>query len=261
MKMIIKKVLIVLLLVFIGFTSLVGQEVGDKAPDFTFTSFNGEEFNLADQYGKVVFVFLVGYGCPYCIQNAPYIETEIYQKYKSNDNFVAIAIDLWDGSNSGIENFINSSGITFPILVNGSSLKETYDTSYDKLLVIDAEGIIRLKTSDNEYAKSEEADNALAIIDGLLTLSSLKKDRNYDPKLALFPNPANDFLMVNGDMLKNANARIFVLNSIGKVVYNEAIVTVSENIKLDINKLPSGVYFVQIVSGNEVVSKKFIKGK
>lgn len=250
-----------LLLVFISINSLVGQNVGDQAPNFTLTFIDGDAFKLADQKGKVVFVFLVGYSCPYCIQNAPYIEAEIYQKYKNNENFVAIAIDLWDGSNSGVENFINSSGITFPILVNGSGLKETYATSWDKVIVIDSEGIIRLKTKENEYAEKAEVDKALVIIDGLLTPSSIKKDHNLDLELSLFPNPAIDFLIVKGDLLQNADARIRVLNSIGKVVYNEGIVAVSENIKLDINNLQSGVYFMQIVSGNNVVSKKFIKGK
>ncbi len=60
-------------------------------PDFTITDLDNKQFKLSDYKGKVVLVFFWATWCPYCREDMPYLEKEIWQKYKSED-FAMIAI-------------------------------------------------------------------------------------------------------------------------------------------------------------------------
>jgi peroxiredoxin len=66
-------------------------KVGQQAPTFTITDINGKEFNSAEFKGKVVFVVFWATWCPYCREEMPHLENEIWRKYKSED-FVMLAI-------------------------------------------------------------------------------------------------------------------------------------------------------------------------
>jgi FtsP/CotA-like multicopper oxidase with cupredoxin domain len=70
----------------------------------------------------------------------------------------------------------------------------------------------------------------------------------------IYPNPANDFLNIAlGD---NNKTSITVLNSLGEKVFE---VETTANLKLEISNLPSGIYFVKIISGKQLAVGKFIK--
>lgn len=68
--------------------------------------------------------------------------------------------------------------------------------------------------------------------------------------LNIFPNPANDFVMVSGENLSGLE----VYNAVGQLVMN---VNVNNEEKIDIENLESGVYFFSIIdkNGNKVVKK------
>ena len=85
---------------------------------------------------------------------------------------------------------------------------------------------------------------------------SLSSEFNsLDNEIVLFPNPANDFIYIKGIAQKEYSFKILDTNS--KIVLQLKI-TESQNI--DISKLPSGVYFYEVVDLNHKTSKgKFIK--
>ncbi|MBR5238516.1 MAG: TlpA family protein disulfide reductase [Paludibacteraceae bacterium] len=68
-------------------------KVGDMAPDFELTMDNGKTVRLSELRGKVVMLQFTASWCGICRKEMPYIESDIWQKYKGNKNFVLVGID------------------------------------------------------------------------------------------------------------------------------------------------------------------------
>ncbi|NOU59246.1 fibronectin type III domain-containing protein [Marinifilum caeruleilacunae] len=74
-------------------------------------------------------------------------------------------------------------------------------------------------------------------------------------ELKLYPNPAKDF--VNLFIQGNIQSRVRISSITGKTI---KVVTLDlENNTLDVSDLPSGMYFISIEDGEEVVTKKLLK--
>jgi hypothetical protein len=80
--------------------------------------------------------------------------------------------------------------------------------------------------------------------------------------LAVYPNPAEDHLMVEYEVSGNINSTISIVNQVGQLMYDRLITSngiqpVRE--KIDITKMPSGLYFVNVSCncGNQI-TKKFV---
>lgn len=122
-----------------------GDKIGESAPDFTYTSLDGESITLSQQNGKVVYLFFFGANCPHCRANGPVTQTQIYQAFDDNPNFIALGLDTWNTSASSVNNFKSVTGITYPLLLNAQkSLIDYYGDSgsYDRSVVIAADGTI-----------------------------------------------------------------------------------------------------------------------
>jgi len=95
--------------------------------------------------------------------------------------------------------------------------------------------------------------NALAIrlITGTASVSLNESKLN---SFEIYPNPAND--LVNIKLTENVNAMASILDLNGKVVKSSAVNGVSATINTA--NLISGVYFIQITNGNDIMTKKLI---
>lgn len=139
-----------LLLTFIGCSatssnSSSGSTPNIPAPDFTHTSLDGTEISLTDFQGKVVYLFFYGAGCPHCRTNGPVTETQIHQSFESNPNFVALGLDTWNQSSADNLSFRNTTGISYPLLLNARQTLVNYygsSSAYDRSVVIDTDGVI-----------------------------------------------------------------------------------------------------------------------
>lgn len=69
----------------------------------------------------------------------------------------------------------------------------------------------------------------------------------------VYPNPASDYLFINQDKTGINNIRIF--NVAGKEIMNYQTINLDNKLKIDISKLPSGIYFIEV----ENKLAKFIK--
>ena len=69
--------------------------------------------------------------------------------------------------------------------------------------------------------------------------------------LAVYPNPAHDFIMINGEGLQN-NSRFYLFNSDGKLVLNRK----TSVRKINVRTLPAGLYFYRIEDGDRTISGK-----
>lgn len=77
-------------------------------------------------------------------------------------------------------------------------------------------------------------------------------------KVSIYPNPTSGIVNVNFDNLISDEMNIQITNSIGQLLFNEKVKTIHSAYNLQ--KLPAGMYFVNIVKNNKVVAiQKIIK--
>jgi hypothetical protein len=85
-------------------------------------------------------------------------------------------------------------------------------------------------------------------------VAELKK--TTQPKI--YPNPANNDLYVEIEAKQKTTLSINILNLVGQVVENLDVVSVQglNKLHLDTQKLKAGIYFVQMVLGDETFTQK-----
>jgi cytochrome c biogenesis protein CcmG/thiol:disulfide interchange protein DsbE len=112
-------VLALLVLLFLGLQR--SQEgpvgIGDTAPDFTLTTFQGEEIALNDLAGKVVVINFWASWCTPCEQEAADLESA-WQFYQPSNEVVFLGVDYVDTETEAME-YLNKFNITYP---NGPDL-------------------------------------------------------------------------------------------------------------------------------------------
>lgn len=89
-------------------------------------------------------------------------------------------------------------------------------------------------------------------LDDLQYSSATSIKNNVANTISIFPNPAKD--LVNISNVPNANISINDIS--GKTIYTKN--NCSENEKINISNLNSGIYFIRIENNNEVFTKKLI---
>ena len=92
-------------------------KVGDVAPDFTLELTDGSSFTLSEQRGKVVMLQFTAGWCGVCRKEMPFIESDIWQRHKDNENFVLLGIDR-EETKEQIDAFIKKVGTTYPIAMD-----------------------------------------------------------------------------------------------------------------------------------------------
>jgi hypothetical protein len=79
------------------------------------------------------------------------------------------------------------------------------------------------------------------------------EETESQPMVMLFPNPANDFLQING---LQGTAQLQIHNMLGQMVLNE---TIQENQSISINHLPAGLFTYTFIQENRMASGRWIK--
>jgi hypothetical protein len=74
----------------------------------------------------------------------------------------------------------------------------------------------------------------------------------------LYPIPTNDFLTIELP-LSLAEGKIEILNSIGQFVYVQDIPVNENKLKIAVNTLSKGIYFLKVKDGNKVYNARFVK--
>lgn len=88
-----------------------GQPRSGPAPDFTLTTFDGEDIRLSDLRGKVVLVNFWGSWCAPCHAEAPDLQA-LHERYQDQD-VIILGIAYLDAPEDSLE-FIEQYNITYP---------------------------------------------------------------------------------------------------------------------------------------------------
>lgn len=87
-------------------------------------------------------------------------------------------------------------------------------------------------------------------------------DGNDDSRINIYPNPTSGMFTLTLDLPVSANLSVSVLNTLGEVIktVNEGIST-GGNYQFDLSDFSSGIYFVRIQTGSEVIVKQITVSK
>lgn len=250
---------IAMILLFAGTGQMFAQDQGDPAPDFEVDLLEGDStFKLSAQNGKVVMVFFFGNTCPSCLSAGSNVESSIYQVFKDNTNFTAIGIDTWDTSSNenSVTSFKNTTGITFPLALMGGNVAANYQTTYDRLMVIDQQGILVHK---GVLLAANDINNAVEAINQSLSVTGFNTIFN-GPDLNIFPNPVTDLLHI--DTGGKSVTGISLYDVTGKRVLDAVFPTRQESsiVEVSLKTLKQGVYFYSIrTKGSPYTGKLLIQ--
>ncbi|PBQ31158.1 hypothetical protein CNR22_05055 [Sphingobacteriaceae bacterium] len=113
-----------------------------------------------------------------------------------------------------------------------------------------------LRSSDNDPTYGMNTPGYFAIDNFETTAPNLVgiAKNNADLKLEVYPNPFQSSITIN---TKESNASVSLKDLTGKVIYSEALK--QESTTLNFEALPSGIYFLELTSGNQKTIKKLIK--
>ena|SRR3989338_3854743 len=96
----------------------------ETAPDFHLTLFDGGDFKLSAQKGKVVVINFFASWCVSCGEETPFIEKASKKYSPQTVAFLAIAVD---DTEKKARAFLNKSGLTIPAgLDNTGKIKDAY---------------------------------------------------------------------------------------------------------------------------------------
>ncbi len=119
-------------------------------------------------------------------------------------------------------------------------------------------GIFDDASNDAEFIWSSNVilDNEVIVRYTVASPVSIFNNKLPDLKIRIYPNPAKNSFLIQGieGLSNNKNYKIRILNGIGENVY----VSDDFNEKIELPLIPSGVYFIKIMSGNDQVIQKLI---
>ena len=138
--------------------------VGEVAPEFNLTLFEGGEISPQDWEGKVVLVNIWATWCLGCEREAPILQAA-WEYYQDRDDVIFLGVDYADTRPLALE-FIENYGVTYP---NGPDLGTRIYSDYrvtglPETFIINQEGIIAA-VKIGEYIT---VNQITTIIDGLL---------------------------------------------------------------------------------------------
>lgn len=117
--------------------------IGQRAPEFTLTTFDGEEISLSSLKGKVVMINFWASWCKPCEGEAPDLE-EAWRYYQPGGEVVFLGVDYVDTESAAL-GYIEKFDVTYPNGPDlGTRISQAYRTTgVPETYIIDKQGILR----------------------------------------------------------------------------------------------------------------------
>jgi thiol-disulfide isomerase/thioredoxin len=142
-----------------GSTASRGIAEGNLARDFTLQAIDGHKVSLSDYQGSVVLLNFWATWCPPCQAEIPALEAA-YEVHE-DEAFVILGVNV-EESDTAVEPFVQSLGMTYPILLDGSGklFQEYRGQGLPMSILLDRDGTIRVRHVG--YLSAQQLDKYLA---------------------------------------------------------------------------------------------------
>jgi peroxiredoxin len=131
------------------------------APDFAFTSSEGEHITLEDLRGKVVLLDFWGTWCPPCVESVPELRN-LYKRYSKEGTFTIIGISS-DNDEQEWRDFTAKNKMVWPQYrdENHQILRAYGIRAFPTYILIDHEGIVRFSSIGLSWQRAASLDMAI----------------------------------------------------------------------------------------------------
>jgi peroxiredoxin len=249
-------------------------KVGDPAPFFSLARAGGGTLALSDFRGQIVFLNFIGYACPYCIDEAPEVEANIWQAFKDKGVQV-VALDTWDGSEASVLAFSANTKTTFPVALKAGSYARLWNFQQNSFAIIDGDGVVQYIAPLSTPYSSRYAVHEQDMIDKLMelvTVAGVKQNAEGGPgDFQLHqssPNPFSTATRIRLDIgaRENGATTLFIYDLLGRRVTTLHQGHLSPGTfdfqwagRDDAGKLvPGGVYFYVLQNAQTRIVKKLL---
>jgi hypothetical protein len=106
-----------------------------------------------------------------------------------------------------------------------------------------------------QEATSETKTLVVTVTDGLAEENAAKLN------FVVAPNPAVDQANVSFELIEGNETVVSIYNAQGQIistVVNDELVAGTHAVEIDVNDLPSGIYFIQLVTGDTLAVQRLI---
>jgi thiol-disulfide isomerase/thioredoxin len=254
-----------LTLIFLLPFAIQAQATIDTAVNFNVKTYDGKTINLfklLDEENKIVVIDFFSVTCGPCQEYAPDFQGSYLDFGENNGNVFHIGIN-WGATNDQVEYFINSFGLTYPVVSGnqggGNSVYTDYGImAYPTVVIIDPE--THLLARKNIKPPTQDSINNAIIKAGGIMVGLNETKENIENSIKLYPNPARSTVNIKINKSVHSLYKIFIINLLGKVIYSHNGIIEKNNLILPINlsNFPSGVFFVKIEINNQIFTKKLI---
>ena len=122
---------------------------GQDCPDFSITLTDGRTLRMSELKGKVVMLQFTASWCSVCRKEMPFIEKDIWQRYKEHPDFVLIGVDRDEPLDKVIQ-FGKQVGVTYPLgLDPGAEIFDRFalkKAGITRNVLVDRDGKIIMRT-------------------------------------------------------------------------------------------------------------------
>lgn len=131
------------------------------APDFAFTTAEGEYIALEDLRGKVVVLDFWGTWCPPCVESVPSLRN-LHKRYSKEPSFAMIGISS-DTEEATWRAFTSKEKMVWPQYWDRDRrVQRAFDVrAFPTYIVIDHEGIVRFRSSGTSWERSASLEDAI----------------------------------------------------------------------------------------------------
>ncbi len=161
----------------------IGPAVGNRAPDFTVQTIDGESATLSDFRGKIVMLSFWNFPShswypEYCLEEGHYMEAVLDEW---PDEELVILTIAYESDGAAIQEFMAKHGFTFPLLIDSEGeVCADYDIVYDPThFFIDTKGTIKavmlgpFHSQDKIEGMLDSIKNKRQIKTAILTISNV----------------------------------------------------------------------------------------
>ncbi|MCC6691391.1 MAG: T9SS type A sorting domain-containing protein [Bacteroidia bacterium] len=89
------------------------------------------------------------------------------------------------------------------------------------------------------------------------TVTGIDNNKTQRNSLAVYPNPANNFVIIETGEQNVTTGSLTVFNALGQEVYNQNNLLKNQT-KIETSHFPAGVYFVKVISNNSTRTGRFV---
>jgi len=234
-------------------------KVGDVVSDFTLQSYDGAMISLSDYSGDVVLLTFWFFGCPPCVQEAPVIQIELWEKYQDR-NFQVLSIGFRESLDNA-ELWVGLYLITHIVVIDEGSVFESYSgnlgfATFPLNAIVGSDG--RLLYSETAFDLETldeiiESNTALVSIDD--EPANIPGEFNLHPA---YPNPFNPSTTISFDLNVRLALNLKIFDQLGREIITLFNGTLERGKHSYIwngrdkngKKVSSGIYFSQLQAGD-----------